>query len=231
MYKEERQQKIIELLDENSYVSVNKLGKMLYVSLPTVRRDLCELEKKGLIVRNHGGAMRLSEGAYNIPLDFRNSYKAAQKHQLCKNAAKLIQSGDVIYIDASTSTMHIADFISAKDITVVTNGLPIASLLAKKGINVQMTGGVVKDYSLACVGSVAERFVSTFNFNFAFFSAYGVNSNNVIVDTSLEETAVRKAAFANSDKTVFICTSDKYGLQAPYNIVSIDEVDIIISDK
>ncbi len=231
MIKEERQEKILELLNENTYVSVDKLSQLLFVSLPTVRRDLTALEKRGLIVRNHGGAMKLGDGAYNIPLQFRSNYKMTEKQELSRDAARLIRNGDVIFIDASTSTMHIADYISAKDITVVTNGLPVAALLSQKGIRVHICGGELAESSLAAVGSSAEEYISQFNFKLAFFSSYGVNESGMIIDTSLSEIAVRKAAFRNSEQKVFLVTRDKYNLSAPYNLIALSEVDIIISDK
>ncbi len=230
MFKEERQKQILEILNEKTFVSVSKLGELLYISLPTVRRDLAELESKGLIVRNHGGAMKLGEGAYMIPLQFRSNHKTAEKQELCKKAAKLISNGDVIFIDDSTSTMHIAEHITAQGVTVVTNGLPIAMILLEKGIKTILIGGDVFDVSYGCVGRDAERLVSQFNFNLAFFSSYGVNDRGMIVDTSHEEIGVRQTALERAQKKVFLYTADKKHLNAPYNLMSIDQVDVVISN-
>ena len=75
MLKNERQERILELIDEHRYVTAQQLSRLLYVSLPTVRRDLAELQQQGLILRNHGGAKMAGEGTVEIPLSFRNSYK------------------------------------------------------------------------------------------------------------------------------------------------------------
>ncbi len=230
MLKKERQQKIIDIIKEKKYVTVNDLSNSLFVSFPTIRRDLSELHNQGMIVRNHGGAMLLSEGAYQIPLDFRNAYNTQKKLDMCRKAAKLISDGDVIYIDASTSTMHIADFITAKNITVITNGMPAAILLAKKNIKTIFTGGEVLPISLGCGGQLSEHIISAFNYNLAFFSSYGINSNGMIVDTSLIETNLRKNVFKNCEKKVFLYTKDKENLNAPYNVISISDVDTIITD-
>ncbi len=227
--KSERQQKILRIVNDNNYVSVNKLSKLLYASLPTIRRDLAELEKEGVIKRNHGGAMRITEGSVLLPLEFRSAHNIHEKTEMCKKAAKLISDGDVIYIDASTSTMYIADYITAKDVTVITNGMPIATLLAKRGIKTYFTGGEVFPNSMGCSGKFAENIAQSFNYNLAFFSAYGVNEKGVIVDPSLPEISLRKEVFKNCEKTVFLYVKSKENLSAPYNLAHIDTIDIVIT--
>ncbi len=231
MLKSERQQKILDIVNASNYVSVNKLSKKLFASLPTIRRDLSELEAKGVIKRNHGGAMRIADGSVLLPLEFRSGHDTHDKIELCKKAAKLISNGDVIFIDASTSTMYIADFITAEDVTAVTNGMPIATLLAKKGVKTYFTGGEVFPNSMGCSGRFAESTALNFNYNLAFFSAYGVNAKGVIVDPSLSEISLRKEVFKNTEKTVFIYVKSKENLTAPYNLAHIDDVDIVITNE
>ncbi len=231
MFKKERQQEILNIVKEKKFVSVSKLSKLLYVSLPTIRRDLAELERNGMVVRSRGGAMHLTEGSYEIPLDFRTGCNVHEKIDMCKKAARLISDGDIIYIDASSSTIHIADFITARNITAVTNGMPAAVRLIKKGIKTYFTGGEVLPASLGCGGAFSESIASAFNYNLAFFSSYGVNENGMIVDTSLVETALRKVIFKNCERKVFIYTKNKENLSAPYNVIELTDVDIIITDK
>lgn len=229
MLKKERQEKILAIIKEKKFASVEALSKILYVSLPTIRRDLAELHSNGLIVRNHGGAMIFQDGLFEIPLDFRNGHNIHDKLELCQKAAKLISDGDVIFIDASTTTMHIADFITAKNITVVTYGMPLAISLTKKNIKTFLIGGEVMPMSFGAGGNFAEDFVSKFNYNQSFFSSYGINERGMIVDTSLAESSLRKKAFETSNKTVYLYTKDKSGLNAPYNIINIKDVDCVIT--
>ncbi len=230
MLKEERQQQILEILEEKNFASVNLLSKILYASLPTIRRDLAELEKKGMIVRNHGGAMRIAEGTIPLPLDFRRGHNIHEKLEMCKEAASLISDGDTVFIDASTSVMNIADFITAQNVTVVTNGMPLAMLLCKKGIKTIFAGGEVSPVCMGCVGEIAINILSLFHFNSAFFSSYGINEKGMVVDTSLSETLMRKEVFKNCDKKVFLYTKNKENLSAPYNLIHINDIDILISN-
>ena len=114
MLKEERYDKILEILEKETYASAQKLSTMLYTSLPTIRRDLSELQKRGLIIRSHGGARKGNTERNVLPIDFRKTVNYSTKRELCKIASNLINNDDIIFIDASTTSFQIADFISDK---------------------------------------------------------------------------------------------------------------------
>ncbi len=228
MRKNERLEQILEILNEHTYISNQKLCDMLYVSLPTIRRDLNLLQKQELVVRSHGGAKLL--GAKSNPFDFRSTYNTSLKKELCKKAAALISDGDVIYIDSSSTVAHIAEFITAEGVVAVTNSLPAAENLRQHNIATYFAGGKILPSSQCCTGSYVEDFLRDFNFSIAFFSSYGINSLNMIVDTSLPETAVRKIALKNAKRKVFLCDKNKINTDAPYNVIDADEVDDIITN-
>ncbi len=230
MIKEERYDKILEIVDEKEYVSAKELSTTLYVSMPTIRRDLAELHKKQLLLRSHGGAKKINSDHKVTPLDFRKTLNMNEKRKICEKASALVNDNDIVFIDASTTAMQLVDFIAnKKSITVITNGLPLASLLKIRGIKAYCTGGEIQNNSLALSGSLAEDFVSNFNIDIAFFSCLGVNEKGMIVDASLGETLLRKAAVRHSKKSVFLCDSTKFNLSASYNLMPIDELDVIVT--
>ena len=232
MLKEERYDKILAILEEEHYVSAVKLSKMLYVSLPTVRRDLAELAQRNQIIRSHGGAKKIHAGHIVAPLDFRKTVNAAEKRALCRYAAGMVKDYDIIFIDASTTTLQMADFLSEKKgITVITNGIPLATVLVQKGIKTYCTGGEIFGNSLAHFGSFAEEFIQRFNIDILFFSCHGVTEKGMLTDPSLPETQIRKAAINQSKKTVFLCDKTKFSLSTPYNLVSIQTIDCIITNN
>ena len=96
MIKEERHDEILKILDNEKYISAQELAKRLYVSLPTIRRDLSLLHKRGQIVRSHGGAKIIEAGSVVAPLNFRKTINSNKKRQLCKAAAKMINEKDII---------------------------------------------------------------------------------------------------------------------------------------
>ena len=231
MLKEERYDKILEILDEETYTFAESLAKRLYVSLPTIRRDLGELAKRGLIIRSHGGAKKIGEEHAVLPPDYRMVQNRAEKRRICKRAAEEIKDGDIVFIDVSTSASQIADYLSEKrSITVVTNSIPLAVLMKKKHIKCYCTGGEIQDNSLGYAGLLCEEMIRRFNIDVAIFSSYGVTEEGMIVDPSLEETSSRRVAISFSKKSIFLCDRSKLGLYAPYNLVRLCDVDYVITD-
>ena len=138
---------------------------------------------------------------------------------------------DVVFIDASTTTMQMADFLDArKNITVITNGIQLATLLVRRGIRTYCTGGEIYENSLAHFGSFAEEFIKRFNIDILFFSCHGVNEKGILTDPSLPETQIRKVAVQQSKRKVFLCDKTKFPLSAPYNLVSIREMDCVVTN-
>lgn len=231
MLKEERYDKILEILDNENYASASSLSQRLYVSLPTIRRDLAELSRRSLIVRSHGGATKSVAGCSVTPISFRKSLNIAAKRKLAKKASELIGDNEIIFIDASTTALQMADYISQdKAITVVTNSIPLCTLLMKRGIKSYCTGGEMQENSLCYAGSYAESFVRNFNFDKMFFSCHCITKNGIIADTAQEETNLRKVVLNQCRSSVFLCDDSKLGLGATYNLISADGVNCIITN-
>lgn len=231
MLKEERYDKILSILDEEKYISAQKLSQLLFVSLPTIRRDLAELDRRNQIIRSHGGAKAIEPEHIVTPLDFRKTVNSLQKRMLCQAGANLVNDNEIIFIDSSTTTLQMADFLGEKkNITVITNGIPLATLLVQKGIKTYCTGGEIFQNSLAHFGSFAEEFIRRFNIDTMFFSCHGVNNKGMLTDPSLPETQIRTVAINQSKKTVFLCDKSKLSLSTPYNLISINDVDCVITN-
>lgn len=231
MLKEERYEKILEIIENENYITATELSKRLYVSLPTIRRDLTELSSRNQLHRSHGGAKKISPEHVSTPLDFRKSLNFGIKRKLCEKAAELIKDNDVIFIDASSTALQLSEFISQKkDVTVVTNSIPLSMILKKKGIKTYCTGGEIQENSFACSGCFAEDFADSFNFDIVFFSCYCVTDGGIIADTSLPETSLRKSVLKNSKLSVFLCDSTKFGKTAPHNLMPVSTPDVVITD-
>ena len=144
----------------------------------------------------------------------------------------MINEKDIIFIDSSTTTLQLEEFIDSKSmVTVITNGMALATILAKKGIKTYCTGGEIFENSLANFGGFAEEFIQRFNFDKMFFSCLGVNEKGMLTDPSLPETQIRKTAIAQSKKTVFLCDESKLEHSAPFNLVPIQKIDCIITNS
>jgi len=231
MLKEERYDRIIEILEEETYINASSLSERLYVSMPTIRRDLAELSRRNLIVRSHGGAKKVGADRIVTPLNYRKTLNLSEKKKIAKKAVDVIKDNDIIFIDASTTALYMGELIAEKrGITVVTNGIPLSIALTEKGIKTYCTGGEIQKSSLGYAGEFTQLFIKNFNFDLCFFSCHALTEDGKIADTSLEENLVRITAIRNSKKSVFLCDSSKKGLSAPYNLSDADEIDLIITE-
>lgn len=229
--KSERQENILNILREKRFATVDFLTKSLYSSAPTIRRDLNDLEAKGFVKRSHGGAMISDTENFPVPIDFRNRKNMGKKINMCKKAVELIRENTVIFIDGSTTTLHIADFLPAdKNITVVTNSLQVCAKLCEKDITVHCTGGALVPTSKAFVGQRAENVIRDFCIDICFFSSHSLSVEGKITDYSDRETALRKVMLENSKTKVFMCDSSKFSKTSSYNVTDLQSIDYLISD-
>ncbi|MBQ8605796.1 MAG: DeoR/GlpR transcriptional regulator [Clostridia bacterium] len=228
MLKKERQTQIMDLMNEKKYCSVEFLAKKLYVAPITIRRDLQEMEASGLIARCHGGASVPLHENREVPFEVRERKNQAVKAALAKQAASLIQTGDVVFIDSSSTAGHIVDYIfQDMNLTVVTNSMRVASRLNEKHIKCYLTGGAPVETSNALVGSIAERTVSEFFANICFFSSQGITEDGIITDYSEAETALRRLMIKNSQKSVFLYDKTKYGKRFAFKVCTDKDVNVI----
>ena len=229
----ERDKAILELLLKEKQVTVKQLASHLYISEPSVRRDLARLERQHLIKRIHGGAMIEKDALSKskIPFTIRELEQSDAKIIIAKKAMELIHDNDVIFLDASTSAYNIIQFLpSKKNITVVTNGVRALEKLAEYDINTISTGGNLIASCKALVGDDAYRTIESINANIAFFSCRGLSDEGFLTDIAPAENHVRKCMIKNSKQSYLLCTGDKFGKQYYHNLCHMDEIDGILSD-
>ncbi len=229
--KAERQNNILEILKEKKFATVEYLVTTLYSSAPTIRRDLNELRDKGYIKRSHGGAALADSENAPIHIDFRNQKHTAEKIRICQKASTLIKENSVIFIDCSTTTLHLADYIPQdKNITVVTNSFLLCARLSEKNIKTYCTGGILIPESKAFGGSKAESFTEDFCADIFFFSTHALDDNGKITDYSDIETSLRRVMMKNAKTTVFMCDSSKFSKTSAFNVTTLDKIDYIVTD-
>lgn len=230
MIKNKRQEQIIEILKHENFASVGALAERLFASQPTVRRDLEYLEKEGLVRRNHGGAMLAGE-KINIPLSYRQKKHYHEKMRIAALAATLIEKDSLIFTDASTTVLCLAESIAATEgVTVVTNGLPMSQSFIKSGVNVFATGGRLNESAMALVGNIAERTVALFNADIMFFSTSSFDEMGQISDYSELETSLRVAMLQRSRKRVYMFDSSKYSSRSAFCVCYAKDIDHIVTD-
>ena len=179
MYKEERQRKIQAIIERRGKINVANLAQEFNVSLMTIRRDLLEMTEKGFIERTHGGAMPLKSTNLLQPYAFmlKAGKGSEEKQRIGLAVAKLISPGEKIYLSAGTTTYWVANALLDWDnLTVITNSLPNALLLAKNpNIEIIMVGGFLRRNELSLVGHFAETVIRELHLDKAIMGIRGIH--------------------------------------------------------
>ena len=210
MLEYERLDKILAHLRVRQTATVRGLAQKLYASEATIRRDLNELEKRGLIKRLHGGAMLIDGTNHELPLVYREQQNVEAKRAIAAKAAQYLRDGQVIFMDASSTVMFLIPHLEAfKSLTIITNGMKTAQELRALNHKVYCTGGLLLHNSFAYVGEFAADFVRNFNADVCFFSSRGYTADGLISDASAEETHIRKVMLSRSRLHVFMADSSK----------------------
>lgn len=228
----EREDKILSLLQSEDSVPLEILAKELFISLPTLRRDLIKLEKKGLVQRMHGKvAIKKTAPDENIPFILRMDEYSEKKFAMAKRAVEHIKDGDTIMLDASTSAYCIIPYLKPlKDILVITSGAKAALMLAHLGINSISSGGKMINRSFSYVGRDATELLARYNADVAFFSCRGVSDDGIPSDNSVEENDVRRVMIRHAKKRILLCDKSKFGKVYLNNLCEKQDIDLIISD-
>jgi DeoR family fructose operon transcriptional repressor len=229
----DREKQILEILLKEKKASVPQLAKALYISEPSVRRDLQSLERQNLIKRVHGGAL-LEETALSknkIPFLIREYEQSGAKSIIAQKAINLISDNDVIFLDASTSCYYLIPFLASKsNLTVITNGVKALVKLAEYGIHTVSTGGVLLNNCMALVGEEAYKTIETYNADVALFSCRGVSEDGYLTDISTEENNVRKKMIRHARRSYLLCASEKLGKRYFHNLCHKDEITGILNE-
>lgn len=201
----ERRNLILEKLQEEKRVVVSELSQLYGVSEETIRRDLEKLENDGLAIKSYGGAVINDNSSMDMPFNIRKNRNVAGKQRIAELASKLVEDGDHIMIDASTTGVFIARALKQKSrLTVVTNSLEtVIELSDVSGWDIISTGGLLKEGYLALLGGAARAGVEKYCVDKLFLSCKGVSMDYGFMD-SLEIFAEVKQSMIRASKKVYL---------------------------
>ncbi len=232
MHSNEREKEIMNLLNQNDYATVEYLSQKIHISQSSIRRDLKKLEQKGLITRSYGGAELKNSVNRQIPFFLRSHKNVKEKSIVAEKATALVKPGDVIFLDSSTSTYFMLEYLkNVRDITIVTNCVASMTLCSEYDINSFFVGGQLNPENHACcIGSHAEDFINSIHADLCFFSVQSLTKNGILYDCFANEIMPRKLMIQNSEKKVFICDSSKINHFSAYKLCDLSELNYVVSD-
>jgi DeoR/GlpR family transcriptional regulator of sugar metabolism len=227
---EERRQVILERLRTDGKVVAAELSSSLAVSPDTVRRDLRELAEAGLLRRVHGGALPATVGARSY--SERREQAPAAKAAIARATSRLLRDGQVILLDAGTTTLEVAHRLpSDLHATVITNSPPIAVALAEHpSVEVTVLGGMLEKDSHALVGAATIEALHSIRADVLVLGVCSLHPEVGITVVELEESYVKRAMIANAAEVIAVSAADKLGSAAPYVVAPLDELTYLVTE-
>ena len=231
-YAEERHDLIVRTVEEHGRASVGELAQVCRVSTVTIRKDLSALEAASRLVRTHGGALARGTGRGELAFEVRERLMREEKEAIGAAAADLVEGGESIAIDASTTALLCSRWLrTRRELTVITNGIRLAAeLAAVSGISVVMPGGRLRWEAFSLVGVWGDPVLQGANINTAFVGAVGLTVENGLTDVTEEEAAVKRAMVASARRVVALVDHTKWGRVAFATFCPMDQIDLVITD-
>ena len=228
----EREKEYLRILSEREH-TVSELAARLYVSEPTVRRDVVAMREKELVSSKRGRiSLNVHSPDKRVPAFIRELSEGDKKRKIAEKAKHLIKDGMVIMLDASTTAYcllpHLADF---RNLFVITSGARTALALAEMGIRTLCTGGELIAESYSYVGGDALRTLFAYNADIAFFSCHTLSDDGIAADNSIAENDIRKMMIKKSKRSYLLCDSSKFSSISLNTLCDIKDIDGMISDR
>ncbi len=232
MFAVERRNQLLQLLQAQRSLSVPDAAARFDVTEETIRRDLKLMEKSGYLQRTHGGAVPADDARIEPSLAVRQGINIEGKDRIGQRASELVEDGDTLILDASTSALSLARHLKQKKkLTVITNSEQIIrELSASKEITLICTGGILRHESLSYVGRAAESVLAGLQADKAFLSCKGFSAQRGFTDSNEPESEIRRQMIRRSQQTIYLCDSTKINRVGFVTTAALSEVDQLVLD-
>lgn len=238
MYCQERKADIIQLIEKEGTVDVNALAARFRTSKETIRRDLTDLERQGILKRTHGGAIleaHATPGVWEYPVGIRGGQHVAEKNSICKKAASFIRQGDTLFVDNSSTLMYLPRYISPDlNITIITNSIHFlleTSKIMRHNWLLICLGGIFRSSNLSVHGASAIKSAGEYYPNKTFFSCAGISPVNMIADSSLYEIETKQLMINRAQETFLLADRSKFEKLGQMYLCSFGSVNHIITNE
>jgi DeoR family glycerol-3-phosphate regulon repressor len=227
-----RQTEILEIARAEGRVVVEDLAQRFDVTLQTIRRDLTDLADAGHLDRVHGGAIART-GVANIGYDQRRRMNEAAKTAIARACAAAIPDNSSLILNLGTTTEAVArELIHHRNITVVTNNINVANILAANpGCEVMVAGGMLRRSDGGLVGELTTQFIEQFKVDTAVIGTSALDADGDLLDFDLAEVRVSRAIIRQARKRILVTDHSKLDRSAPARICSLSELDMVVTDR
>lgn len=226
----ERQQEILRLALTRRVVRVKELATEYGVHEMTIRRDLDYLAETGQLERVHGGARMGERASEELSHHLRATHNGAAKEAIARAAVALVQEGDTVALDASTTSLALARLLAGRKVQAIVTSLDAAETLASVGVPFILAAGTFHPPARSFVGAITQATLQSLNPDKVFFSAKAYSAETGFADPHLPEVEVKTTLIRRSGTVVALLDGSKFGARALARIASLDEVDAVVTD-
>jgi DeoR family transcriptional regulator, aga operon transcriptional repressor len=231
--RDERLQRVLQLLETRDSVHVSELSEQFAVSEVTIRQDLADLARQGLVARIRGGVRPLQRGQSELSFDVRLRLEADRKQAIARAAAAMVGEREAVALDSSTTAYYLAlELRGKRELVVVTNGLLIAAALADaQGITVLVTGGMLRLPSMSLIGELGAEVLQTTRINKGFLGARGLSLEHGLMELNPDEVRIKQEMASACERVIGILDGTKWHRAALLSFVPTEKVDALVTDS
>lgn len=232
MLREERLEKILEMIEKDNIVSIGDITEILNVTEMTVRRDLKMLEERGKIIRIHGGAKKKEERmATELSHNEKRKIHVEEKRYIAQIAASMIKENDIVYIGPGTTNELIYEYLDISYAKIITNSMSIFSKFKDdKRFELILIGGRFRSRTDVFVGNFANELLEKIRVKKAFVGVNGILGESV-TNSNEEEGACQRIILDNSIERYILCDSNKIDKEDFYSFYNLKDVTAVVTDK
>jgi DeoR family transcriptional regulator, aga operon transcriptional repressor len=228
----ERQNKILQWVKQKNRITIGEVCDEYDVSEATARRDLETLSASGKIQRVHGGAIAVEKAPPELPMLLRQVDQISEKQKIGSLAASLVNDGETIFLGSGTTVLEVARNLTArKNLTVITNSLPVVMLLSEfTNITIVCVGGILRPTELSFIGHITEQVLPQFHVDRVFIGVRAINIKEGLTNDYLPETLTDRSILNIGKENILVADHTKFGRTSTVLLVPIDHIHTMVTD-
>lgn len=232
MNQSQRHEKIVHLLKQNGFMSIDDLVSSCSVTPQTIRRDLTQMAESGVVSRYHGGA-GLNRSSENTPYQERKTQNKETKEKIAEAVAAMIPDGASLFINIGTTTELVATkLLQHKNLHIVTNNIHVATILsAKEDFSVIIAAGEVRFRDGGIIGEATCDFISQFRMDYGIIGISGISADGALLDFDFREVKVSQAILEHTQTVILAADYSKFERRAMVEQGHLSQVDCFVCDK
>jgi DeoR family transcriptional regulator, aga operon transcriptional repressor len=229
----DRQQQILQLLERQQRISVTEICATFDVSEATARRDLESLAGQGRLQRVHGGAIVLTQAPPESPILQRQNEQTDEKVRIGQAVAGLVQPGETVFLGSGTTVLEAARALRGRrDLTVLTNSLPVVNALAgAEGITIICLGGMLRESEFSFIGHITEQALAEVRADKALIGTRAISLEHGLTNEYLPETMTDRAILRSGKEIIVLADHSKFGRAATVLLAPLESIHTIVTDR